>query len=96
MSQDPIVADPAVLADIRSDFETLGRELAEAVGPVRTDARRVVDGAGELADALADGVAAFELSWQVAFDATGDTAAALAKNVGGFSLDLQALDDRNS
>jgi hypothetical protein len=89
---EPIHADPAVLDGVRDEFRTLGRELRDADEPVRRDAGRVRDGAGEFGDALADGVAAFELSWRVAFDTTSETAGRIAANVGGFTLNLEALD----
>jgi hypothetical protein len=92
VTDEPIHADPAVLDGVRDEFRTLGRELRDADEPVRRDAGRVREGAGELSDALADGVAAFELSWQVAFDTTSETSGRIAANVGGFTLDLEALD----
>lgn len=96
VTEQPIHADPAVLRGVRDEFRTLGRELRDADEPVRRDAERVRDGAGELGDFLADGVAAFSLSWQVAFDVAGESAGRIAANVGGFTLDLEALDLGNS
>lgn len=96
MTDEPIHADPAVLDGVREEFRTLGRELRDAGEPVRDDVTRVREGAGEFGDALADGVAAFELSWQAAFDASCETAGNIAANVGGFKLDLEALDLGNS
>ena len=96
MTDQPIHADPAVLAGVKDEFRALGRELRDAPERVRRDAVRVREQAGELGDALADGVAAFELSWQAAFDATSETAGRIAANVGGFTLDLEALDLGNS
>jgi hypothetical protein len=96
MTDQPIHADPAVLDGVRDEFRTLGRELRDSDEPVRRDAGRILDGAGELGDVVADGVAAFELSWRAAFEATGETSGRIAANVGGFTLDLEALDLDNS
>jgi hypothetical protein len=96
VTDQPIHADPAVLAGVKDEFRALGRELRDAPDAVRRDAVRVREGAGELGDVLADGVAAFELSWQAAFDATSETSGHIAANVGGFTLDLEALDLGNS
>lgn len=96
MSEQPIHADTGVLNGVKDEFRMLGRELRDAPEKVRADAKRVQDGAGEFADALADGVAAFELSWQAALDATSESAGRIAANVGGFKIDLEALDLGNS
>ncbi|MGA9749852.1 MAG: hypothetical protein WBQ50_20555 [Nocardioides sp.] len=96
MTDEPIHADPAVLAGVKEEFRTLGHELRDAPEPVRRDAVRIREGAGEFGAALADGVAAFELSWQSAFDATSETSGSIAANVGGFTLDLEALDLDNT
>jgi hypothetical protein len=96
VSEQPIHADTGVLAGVKDEFRSLGRELRDAPDKVRTDAKRVQEGAGEFGDALADGVAAFELSWQAALDATSETAGRIAANVGGYALDLEALDLGNS
>lgn len=96
MSEPPIHADTGVLTGVKDEFRALGRELRDAPAKVRADARHVHEGAGEFGDALADGVAAFELSWQAALDATSESAGRIAANVGGYALDLEALDLGNS
>ncbi len=96
MTDQPIHADPAVLDGVRDEFRPLGRELRDSDEPVRRDAGRIHEGAGELGDAVADGVAAFELSWRAAFEAAGESSGRVAANVGGFTLDLEALDLGNS
>lgn len=96
MSEQPIHVVDAVVEGVRQEFRNLATELDNAREPVRTQAAKVSDGAGQFADELADGLAAFELSWRAALEATGETAATLAANVGGFRLDLQAVDRASS
>lgn len=92
MSDDSIHANEQVLNGIRDEFRRLGAELRDAREPVGAQADRVSAGAGQFADALADGVTAFQLSWSQALDATSRTAGNIAANVGHFKLDLEALD----
>lgn len=91
MSED-IVADASVLDGVRHEFQELGRLLRDSREDTVREAEDVAEGAGQFGSALAQGVAAFSLSWQAAFDATSETAGNIAANVGGFAVDLEALD----
>ena len=51
---------------------------------------------GQFADALADGVAAFHLSWTQALEVTGRMSGNIAANVGHLQVDLDALDVASS
>lgn len=91
-----IQADRAVLTGVTEEFRTLGGELQDAVGPVTSHAQQVAAGAGQFADALADGVAAFHLSWAQALEVTGRMSGNIAANVGHLQVDLDALDVASS
>jgi hypothetical protein len=93
---DPIHADDGVLDAVHEEFRHLGAELRDANDAVSTQADHIAAGAGQFADALADGVDAFRLSWEAAFDATSETAGTIAANVGHFKLDLHAVDIASS
>ena len=91
-----IQADRAVLAGVSEEFRTLGGELRDAVGPVAGHARQAAAGAGQFADALADGIAAFHLSWSQTLEVTGRMSGNVAANVGHLQVDLDALDVASS
>jgi hypothetical protein len=93
---DDIHADEAVLDGIRDEFRHVSTELGNVKDPVAAQAAHVTSGAGEFADALADGLVTFQLSWGAALDATSETAGNIAANVGHFKIDLQAVDRASS
>jgi len=93
---DPIQANDAVLDGIHQEFRQTSTSLQNAKNPVATQAGHVSAGAGQFADALADGLTAFQLSWGAALDATSETAGNISANVGHFKLDLQAVDRASS
>lgn len=93
---DPIHANDAVLDGIHQEFRQASTELQNAKDPVATQAGHVSSGAGQFADALADGLTTFQLSWGAALGVTSETAGTIAANVGHFKLDLQAVDRASS
>lgn len=92
MTSDPIQVSYTTLASLKRQLTDLSLALDNSVRPLREGASSVVEGAGEVGGALADGVAEFELSWGVALRVMAAGSALVGNNVGELELDLTAMD----